>query len=184
VAVSETGREQLFQRKPETQMAKTTAKKAQASKSNSVTAAVEAAVAASLPSIEPPSYVSVPEAARPFWDALIESRARSEWSKSDLIVAGQLARCQSEIEAQEEMLQAEGHVISNGRGTPVANPRQNILEQLARRQLACMRALQMGGTARGTRKEDLVNKRKLEREARGMKEDLTNEQNATRGLLA
>ena len=160
------------------------ATKKASSKSNSVSAAVDAAVAASLPMPDVPAYINLPAKAKPFWDAIVESRARSEWSKADLIIAGQLARCQLEIEVQEQGVQAEGHVLRTDRGTPVANPRQNILEQLARRQLACMRALQMGGVARGTNKVTLANKRQMERDARELKAGLTAEDVKDQELLA
>ena len=96
----------------------------------------------------------------------MSSRARSEWSEADLVIAAQLARTMSDIETQSEKAEKEGPVISNQRGTPVMNPRHSALEQLARKQLAFMRTLTMGGSTAGGSKAKASAKRGLERGAR------------------
>lgn len=91
-----------------------------------------------------------------------------------MVVAAQLARCQCDIELESEALDAEGSVIENQRGTMVMNPRHAVLEQLARREMAMMRSLQMVGSARGKR-EDLEKGRKLQRQAEVAREELADD---------
>jgi hypothetical protein len=144
---------------------------------NSAEAAIEAALAAAADLPQWPAHLRQQKGTQPFWEIIIRSRARAEWSENDLIIAAQLARTQLEIENAARELETEGSVIENARGTPVMNPRQSVIEQLARRQFALMRALQMTGAAgSGSRKEDLQKSRKLERQARETREELADDE--------
>ena len=100
-----------------------------------------------------PSHTLLRPGDQAFWDGIILSRAHDEWTKADLVVAAQLARTQADIEKQQQLLDCEGAVIDNARGTPVMNPRVSVLEGLARREMALMRTLRMGRplVMRGTR---------------------------------
>jgi hypothetical protein len=132
---------------------------------NTATAAVRAMIAAAQPLPPIPSHVRLRDADKPFWEAIMRARTRDEWTDADLIAAAQLARCQSDIEAESLALEAEGSVIENQRGTQIMNPRHSVLEQLSRRQLALMRSLRISGSSTGDRKEDLVKARNLQRQA-------------------
>ncbi len=72
-----------------------------------------------------------------------------------MVVAGQLARCQRDIEVESVALEAESTVLTNDRGTKVCNPRVMVLEQLARREMALMRSLHMGGRVAGDKRDEL-----------------------------
>lgn len=114
--------------------------------------------------IKPPPHVKLRPKDKPFWNGVVRARARDEWSDVELVVAGQLARCQRDIEVESELLEAEGSVVKNERGTSVANARVSILEQLARREMALMRSLRMTGRIAGDSR-DMVGMRELERRA-------------------
>ena len=90
----------------------------------------------------------------PFWNGVLRARARDEWGDVSLVVAAQLARCQNDIESESLLLENEGTVVVNMRGSAVANPRVAVLEQLARREMALMRTLRMGGEAAGDRRNE------------------------------
>ena len=109
----------------------------------------------------------------------MRARARDEWTAADLVVAAQLARCQHDIERESRTLDDEGSVLTNERGTKVMNPRHAVLEQLARREMALMRALRIGGSESGGDRRDLDKARKLQREAEKARTELADE-----GLLA
>lgn len=141
-------------------------------RSDSASAAIDAMVNASKPLPDIPAHVRLDKRHRPFWEGIIRARARSEWIETDLVVAAQLARTQYDIEKEAETLESEGSVIENNRGTPVMNPRHAVLEQLARREMALMRALRITGAAAGIDPRDLAKQRTLERESRATKEDL------------
>lgn len=130
---------------------------------------------AASPLPELPKHVRLRESDRPFWEDILRSRARDEWMPADLVVAAQLARCQYDMEAESELLETEGSVLQNQRGTPVMNPRHQVLEQLARREMAMMRSLQMVGSSRGKR-EDLEKGRKLQNQAEKVREELADDE--------
>ena len=95
----------------------------------------------------------------------MRARTRDEWGESDLVTAAQLARCQREIESESSLLESEGSVIVNMKGTQIMNPRHTVLQQLSQRQLALMRSLGIAGIASFGRKENLAGQRKLQRQA-------------------
>jgi hypothetical protein len=128
--------------------------------------------------LQPPEHVKLREGDAPFWTGVVRARARDEWSEADLVVAAQLARCQADIEKEQVELDTEGTVVKNDRGTLVANPRVSVLEQLARREMALMRTLRMGGRIAGDARDE-SGKRKIERTARKVREELEDD-----GLLA
>lgn len=122
-------------------------------RSDSVAAAGKAMLDAgsALPVV--PGHVKVRPGDAPFLDGILRARARDEWTSPDLVVAMQLARCQADIEKEHAMLENEGSVIDNFKGTPIVNPRHAVLEQLSRRELALLRALQMAGSPRGDKRD-------------------------------
>nr|AER23961.1 terminase small subunit [Variovorax sp. HH01] len=147
-------------------------------RATSAESAVKAMVNAAKGDLQPPAHVKLREGDAPFWAAVVRARARDEWSEADLVVAAQLARCLHDIEVEQAALDAEGTVTTNERGTNVVNPRVSVLEQFARREMALMRTLRMGGRIAGDLRDE-SGKRKIERAARKVREELEDD-----GLLA
>lgn len=147
-------------------------------RSTSAESAVKAMVNAAKGDLQPPAHVKLRDGDGPFWEAVVRARARDEWSETDLVVAAQLARCLHDIEKEQAELDAEGTVVPNDRGTNVVNPRVSVLEQFARREMALMRTLRMGGRIAGDARDE-TGKRKIERQARKVREELEDD-----GLLA
>lgn len=147
-------------------------------RSTSAESAVKAMVNAAKGDLQPPAHVKLRDGDEPFWAAVVRARARDEWSEADLVVAAQLARCLHDIETEQVQLDIEGTVMKNDRGTLVANPRVSVLEQFARREMALMRTLRMGGRIAGDARDE-SGKRKIERTARKVREELEDD-----GLLA
>ncbi|MGZ8339132.1 MAG: TerS protein [Telluria sp.] len=154
--------------------------KAKRTRADSAASAVKAMVDAAKPDIEIPNYVTLTASAMPFWAGVVRARARDEWIDVDLVVAGQLAQCQADIAEEDEALRLEGRVIKNDRGTPVMNPRTTVMEQLARREMALMRTLRMGGRIAGDSRDE-AGKRKIENQSRKLRGELEEEDD---GLLA
>ncbi len=121
--------------------------------------------------IEPPVYVRLRGGDREFWDAIMRTRARTEWTDADLVNAGNMARCMADIERISRELETEGDVVENARGTLVANPKHGILESMSRRIMALMRLMQMNSRSTG-QAEDKVKARAQEANARRAKADL------------
>jgi hypothetical protein len=149
-------------------------------RADSAASAVKAMVDAAKPDIEVPAWVTLTESARPFWIGVVRARTRDEWIDVDLVVAAQLAQCQADIAEEDAALREEGRVIKNDRGTPVMNPRTTVLEQLARREMALMRTLRMGGRIAGDSRDE-QGKRKIESQSRKLRGELEEEDD---GLLA
>lgn len=152
-------------------------------RSDSAAAAIRAAKNAALGAPMPPPHVQISADVLPDYLAIVRARARDEWSELDLIVAAQLAECIGRQREQDALILVEGDVVLNGKGTLVANPRVAMLANLAGRQMAYMRTLQMGGRVPGTAgdKRKKQNARQLERGARTAQDEAAREGD---GLLA
>ncbi|TBV75652.1 TerS protein [Pseudoxanthomonas winnipegensis] len=68
-------------------------------RSDSATAAVQAAQNAAAGPLEPPAHVPLPDEARPFWDALMRNRPRHRWNDADMATAALLAVSQMQAAA-------------------------------------------------------------------------------------
>jgi hypothetical protein len=118
-----------------------------------------------------PAHVALRDGDQPFWDGILRARARDEWGDADLVVAAQLARCQHDIETESAALYGEASVVMNARGTQVMNPRITVLEQLARREMALMRTLRMGGRVAGDPRDE-AGRRKAQRQAEEVRKEV------------
>lgn len=144
-------------------------------RATSAASAVKAMVDAAKGPPKVPEHVKLRDRDRPFWDGILRARARDEWTDADLVVAGQLARCQADIEAEQEALDADGTVVTNDRGTRVMNPRVSVLEQMSRREMALMRTLRMGGRVAGDSRDE-VERRKIQRQAENVRAELVDDE--------
>ena len=140
-------------------------------RADSADAAIKAMANAAKADLAPPTYVVLTKSALPYFDAVVRARARDEWEECDLVVAGQLAQCMADMADEDAQLRIEGKVVKNEKGTQVMNPRTTVLEQLARREMALMRTLRMGGRVAGDTR-DLVGARKVERQSRKVRKEL------------
>lgn len=142
---------------------KTTEKRA---RTDTAKAAVQAAQNAALPPLEPPACVSLRPGDRPFWERIVQSKARDNWTDVDLVTAAQLARAQADIEALQAMVDVDGYVVDGK-----INPAAQMLETLSKRTVALSRVLQVHALATVGRSADAVGAAKLEREARQQPDD-------------
>jgi len=117
-------------------------------RSDSAAAAVQAAQNAAQGPLEPPAHVTLPEAARPFWDALMRNRPRHRWNEADLGNAAILAITQMQVHA------LIGDVEQAA-----------LVDKLTRRIVSLSRLLHVHPEATEGRAQDQGNKLKLEREA-------------------
>ena len=129
---------------------------------------------AASPEISPPAHCNLRANDLPFWRGVVRARAKDEWTDADLVVAAQLARCQADIEVEQMALDAESTCVKNDRGTMVVNPRVSVLEQFARREMALMRSLRMGGQAAGDSRDE-AGRRKLQQQAEKVRQEVQDE---------
>lgn len=81
----------------------------------------------------------------PFFKDILYARSRDDWREVDLQLAAQLARCMSDIQRQETLLQGEDVVIVSESGKMDENPRIKVIARYKTMQGAIMRTLQLGG---------------------------------------
>lgn len=129
-------------------------------RSDSATAAVQAAQNAAQGPLEPPAHVTIPEEARPFWDALMRNRPRHKWNTADLATAAMLARAQWDVERHERAIGEEGDIVDGS-----LNPRLALVDKLGRRIMSLSRLLHVHPEATEGRAREQGNGLELEREA-------------------
>lgn len=87
-------------------------------RSDSATAAVQAAQNAADGPLEPPAHVTLPDGALPYWHALMANRARHKWNDADLATAALLATTQ--MQAVELMADIEQAALVDKLGRRIA----------------------------------------------------------------
>lgn len=135
-------------------------------RSDSAKAAVQAAQNAALGPLLPPAHVVLPDAAKPFWNAIILNRPRDRWNDADLALAAVMARDQATLERLQSELNIEGDVIEGK-----LNPKHKLAETLARRVVSMARILHVHAEATTGRSQNQGKALELERQARQRPDD-------------
>jgi hypothetical protein len=115
--------------------------------------------------INPPPGIVLRPCDEPFWISVIEARSKEEWSDHSLIAAAHLARCMADIERVQVEVDQEGDVILNHRGTPIANPKHKVMQDLCGRKLAIERSLQLHAKAEHGNTRDVAKRREKIKQA-------------------
>jgi len=117
----------------------------------------------------PPSHVRLQDCDQPFWRSVLAEFARSEWTDHQLELAGMLARAMADLEREQFDLRAEGSVMSSERGTPVVNPRKQVVQMLAGTILSMRRSLSLHARAQMGEARDVA---KRQDQAKAIETDL------------
>lgn len=136
-------------------------------RSDSASAAIRAAQAVALGPLDPPAHVALREGDRPFWNAIVTSRARDTWTLIDLCTAGNLARTQADVERLQADLDKQGYMVADK-----PNPLAALVETLTRRTVALSRALHVHAEATQGRARDAGKALANERNAAAEDDDL------------
>lgn len=137
-------------------------------RSDSAAAAVRAAQAVALGPLDPPKHVALRKGDRPFWDAIVTSRARDTWTQIDLTTAANLARSQADIERLQKILDDDGYVTEDGK----LNPAAALVETLTKRTVSLARALHVHAVATVGRSADGIKALANEKAAAAEDDDL------------
>lgn len=140
-------------------------------RSDSASAALTAHKNAALGPLKPPAHVVLREGDLPFWNAIVQARARDTWNDSDLSAAANMARCQADVERLQVLVDAEGFTINSASGVPIINPKHKLLETLSRRVVLLSRAIHVHAEATVGRSEDASKSLANERQAREAETD-------------
>ena len=134
-------------------------------RTDTVKGALSAMAGATAKPLEPPKHIKLRRQDKPYWNSIVSARARDRWNDADLEIACNLARCKSDIERLQKEIDKEGDIITNERGTPIVNPRHNLLETLSRRSVALSRMLQVHAEATQGKSREQVKTNKAQEKA-------------------
>lgn len=109
--------------------------------------------------IAPPDCEPLDEGDLPYWDAIVRTRAKAEWTEENRIVAAKLARAMADEKRIIMQLREEADIVENARGTPVVNPKHSLVEQIARRVMAWRKALALDARGADGRASDISKRR-------------------------
>ena len=140
-------------------------------RSDSAAAAVAASQAAALGPLPPPECVTLRKGDMPYWNAIVLARARDTWTEPDLILAGQMARAQADIERLNGDIERIGPIITAANGQPIISAEVKLQELLTRRVMALARMLHVHAEATIGKSEDSANALGNERQAREHDDD-------------
>ena len=97
--------------------------------------------------VSPPATVPLSAADLPFFQAIVDEAAASEWTTHTVEVAALLARSMADLEREQRELRAEGSVLASDRGSPVVNPRSRVVADLTAAIMSFRRSLQLHARA-------------------------------------
>lgn len=83
--------------------------------------------------IEPPLGIKLDKRVRPYWDLLVESKAARGWTPQDLLLLVELSHNLHRTHALSRQLLRESPTVLDSKGTPKANPKFGIVDQLVKR---------------------------------------------------
>lgn len=135
-------------------------------RSDSISAGVAAAQAASLGPIKPPAHIRLREIDIPYWNSIVLARAADTWTAIDLAHAANLAHAQADIARIQEEMEHEKDIITNAKGTKVVNPKHALLNTLSVRSMALSAKLHVHAAATVGRSEHGGKKLAAEQQAR------------------
>ena len=113
---------------------------------NSVSRRVEAFSDASQDVEVPAGVVLRSDEERVIWSQFTRARARSDWRSMDLLLLGKVVRVEADIRKYQDVLDSEGMVLLNARGTQIVNPLVSVLDTMLRQQLALIRSMSLNAT--------------------------------------
>lgn len=105
-------------------------------RSDSAAGAVRIAQDAQSGAPEPPKGVIISEAVQPFWEIVTTAKAKRAWTKNDLVMAAEVARCMYRLErvsAQLEEYMALSLLPDDERDGPDTKEMEKLADTLAKR---------------------------------------------------
>jgi hypothetical protein len=97
---------------------------------------------------------------------IIAHREAASWTRHDLRIAGQLARCAHHIDQLQDLINLHGYTMTNDRGTTVENSELRSLGSLTATQLNLNKTLGLAASQRGLSNANQDNRNKADRAAR------------------
>lgn len=137
-------------------------------RSDSVSAAVQAMQNATVDTIQPPVHAGLEKKAEPFWHDNIRSKALDSWTPADLLAAVELANNQLYITVLRKDLRKEERMRGEGRNEALIKDLRKQIPELQRTILAQRRDLQIHSHATNGESRDQKKRNQNDRNARNI----------------
>ena len=128
---------------------------------DSATGAVRAMAAAGAGMPQPPAHVELSDGAMRFWPEVVAEFSALEWTAHALSVAALLARAMFLFDREQSALEVEGAIMKSDRGTPVCNPRVQVVAATANTVLSLRRSLSLHARAQTGEARDVGKRRAI-----------------------
>ena len=92
-------------------------------------------------STEVPDFIELTDDEKKYWPQFARARAAVDIRDMDYILIGKLARLECQIVNYSAIMDEQGVIITNPKGTPIQNPLMGIINQLQRVQLAIISSM-------------------------------------------
>lgn len=139
-------------------------------RSDSVSAAVQAMQNATVDTIQPPVHAGLEKKAEPFWHDNIRSKALDSWTPADLLAAAELANNQLYITVLRKDLRREERIRGEERNEALIKDLRKQITELQRTILAQRRDLQIHSHATNGESRDQKKRNQNDRNARNTKD--------------
>lgn len=134
-------------------------------------------MAAAARDLSPPAHLRLRKGDKPFWDAVIAEKPKSEWTDSDLAVAANLARAMADAERVAGYSVVGGGNVNQSKLLATIE----ISDKLARRIVTLRRALGLDNRAKNGEQRDVDRRRQHASEIEGGRNPMADDGD---GLLA
>lgn len=99
--------------------------------------------------INPPASVPLNTEETLFFDNIIREFAKADWTPHQIELVALLARTIADYKRESELLREEGAVVTGGMGSPVVNPRKQVVQMHANNIVGFRRSLALHAAAQG-----------------------------------
>jgi P27 family predicted phage terminase small subunit len=113
---------------------------------------------------EPPFPLKETEAT--YFKSIVTAREHETWSDNDRLIAANLAKTYAAIDQLWGDINAEGYVVENQRGTPVANPKVSALNSMTSAMQSLNKTLGLSASQRGLSGAKQATRNSAEQQAR------------------
>ncbi|MBD2785510.1 terminase [Xenorhabdus sp. DI] len=141
-------------------------------RSDSVSAEIQAMKNAAADTLEPPAHAGLEKKAEPFWHDNIRSKALDSWTPSDLLAAVELANNQHEITLLRKELRKQDRIRGEERNEELIKTLRKQIVELQRTILAQRRDLQIHSHATQGESRDQRKRNQNDADARRVLSDM------------
>ena len=120
---------------------------------------------------KPPAGVTISEAVQPFWELVTTAKAKRAWTKNDLVMAAEVARCMYRLEViSAELERLLPLTLVGGEDAPDAKEMERLADTLAKRVRLLSAHLQIHSEATQGKSHKQVKQNEAHQQAAGYAE--------------